>query len=116
MDEPLIRGVAPQMRDRADYLTLGGGAGGRSLGSIFLVHPVPKKTTRWRGLGVALQTQPCRSRREQNAPSIFPLPVTWSPLRLQRNSKNLLFSVVRIFPWLTPSVPILRTDLQKSSG
>jgi hypothetical protein len=30
----LIRGVAPQMRDQAAYLTLGGGAGGRSLGSI----------------------------------------------------------------------------------
>ena len=28
------RGVAPQMRDQAAYLTLGGGAGGRSLGSI----------------------------------------------------------------------------------
>jgi hypothetical protein len=37
MERPLIRGVAPQMRDQADYLTLGGGAGGRSLGSIFLV-------------------------------------------------------------------------------
>jgi len=34
MEQPLIRGVAPQMRDRAAYLTLGGGAGGRSLGSI----------------------------------------------------------------------------------
>jgi predicted SnoaL-like aldol condensation-catalyzing enzyme len=33
----LIRGVAPQMRDRAAYLTLGGGAGGRSLGSIFCI-------------------------------------------------------------------------------
>jgi hypothetical protein len=30
-----MRGVAPQMRDQAAYLTLGGGAGGRSLGSIF---------------------------------------------------------------------------------
>jgi hypothetical protein len=29
-----FRGVAPQMRDRAAYLTLGGGAGGRSPGSI----------------------------------------------------------------------------------
>ena len=29
-----IRGVAPQMRDQAAYLTLGGGAGGRSPGSI----------------------------------------------------------------------------------
>jgi hypothetical protein len=29
-----LRGVAPQMRDQAAYLTLGGGAGGRSLGSI----------------------------------------------------------------------------------
>jgi hypothetical protein len=29
-----FRGVAPQMRDQAAYLTLGGGAGGRSLGSI----------------------------------------------------------------------------------
>ena len=34
---PLIRGVAPQMRDQAAYLTLGGGAGGRSLGSIFCI-------------------------------------------------------------------------------
>jgi hypothetical protein len=34
MAESLIRGVAPQMRDQAAYLTLGGGAGGRSLGSI----------------------------------------------------------------------------------
>ena len=33
----LIRGVAPHMRDQVAYLTLGGGAGGRSLGSIFLV-------------------------------------------------------------------------------
>jgi hypothetical protein len=29
-----LRGVAPQMRDQAAYLTLGRGAGGRSLGSI----------------------------------------------------------------------------------
>jgi len=36
MEQPLIRGVAPQMRDQAAYLTLGGGAGGRSLGSIYL--------------------------------------------------------------------------------
>jgi len=37
----LIRGVAPHMRDRAAYPTLGGGAGGRSLGSIcnFLRSP-----------------------------------------------------------------------------
>ena len=35
--EPLIREVAPQMRDQAAYLTLGGGAGGRSLGSIFCI-------------------------------------------------------------------------------
>jgi hypothetical protein len=34
MDESWMRGVAPQMRDQAPYLTLGGGAGGRSLGSI----------------------------------------------------------------------------------
>ena len=37
MERPLIRGVAPQMRDQAAYLTLGGGAGGRSLGSIFCI-------------------------------------------------------------------------------
>jgi hypothetical protein len=35
MAELLIRGVAPHMRDQAAYLTLGGGAGGRSLGSIY---------------------------------------------------------------------------------
>ena len=33
----LIRGVAPHMRDQAAFLTLGGGAGGRALGSVFLV-------------------------------------------------------------------------------
>ena len=32
-----FRGVAPHMRDQAAFLTLGGGAGGRPLGSIFLV-------------------------------------------------------------------------------
>jgi len=32
-----MRGVAPQKRDQAAYPTLGGGAEGRSLGSIFLV-------------------------------------------------------------------------------
>ena len=37
MDAPLIRGVAPHMRDQAAFLTLGGGAEGRPLGSIFLV-------------------------------------------------------------------------------
>jgi len=39
MAPPLIRGVARHMRDQAAFLTLGGGAGGRSLGSIFLHHP-----------------------------------------------------------------------------
>ena len=34
---PLIRGVAPHMRDQAAFLTLGGGAGGRSPGSIFCI-------------------------------------------------------------------------------
>src|SRR5262249_975604 len=37
MERPLMRGVAPQKRDQAAYPTLGGGAEGRSLGSIFLV-------------------------------------------------------------------------------
>ena len=32
-----FRGVAPHMRDQAAFLTLGGGAGGRPLGSICLV-------------------------------------------------------------------------------
>ena len=35
MERPLIRGVAPQKRDQAAYPTLGDGAGGRSLGSIY---------------------------------------------------------------------------------
>jgi hypothetical protein len=39
MEQPLIRGVAPQMRDQAAYPTLGGGAGGRSPGSIFFASP-----------------------------------------------------------------------------
>jgi hypothetical protein len=40
MEEPLIRGVAPHMRDQAAYLTLGGGAEGRSLGSIFRIAAI----------------------------------------------------------------------------
>jgi hypothetical protein len=39
MDQPLIRGVAPHMRDQAAYLTPGGRAEGRPLGSIFLPSP-----------------------------------------------------------------------------
>jgi propanol-preferring alcohol dehydrogenase len=37
--EPLIRGVAPQRRDQVTYPTLGGGAGGRSPGSIYARFP-----------------------------------------------------------------------------
>jgi hypothetical protein len=37
MDGPSFRGVAPHMRDQAAFLTLGGGAGGRSPGSIFCI-------------------------------------------------------------------------------
>ncbi len=36
----MIRGVAPHMRDQAAYLTLGGGAGGRSPGSVFCITSI----------------------------------------------------------------------------
>ena len=45
----MIRGVAPQMRDQAAYLTLGGGAGGRSPG----LHLTEE-------LMVAVGGKPCR--------------------------------------------------------
>ena len=58
MERPLIRGVAPQMRDQAAYLALGGGAGSRSLGSIYLIDQFLTRikapiAVLWLGLGAA---------------------------------------------------------------